>query len=70
MLEGELFISIDDAGEYAGKYKVPLKDELIRLVIHGFLHLVGYDDRSPGDKRKMKQVENSLLNKYFSRLNL
>ena len=43
-IDGEIFISIDDALSNSKKFKVTLSDELVRLVIHGILHLLGYDD--------------------------
>lgn len=61
-LDGEIFISVDDARENAKKFKVKLSEELTRLVIHGILHLAGYDDHKKNDKIKMKQLENKLLN--------
>ncbi len=63
ILDGEILISVDDALENAKKYKVPSKEELCRLVIHGILHLIGYDDTTSSKKRKMKLMENKLLNK-------
>ncbi len=67
-LDGELFISIEDAEFYAKSYNVALNEELLRLVIHGILHLLGYDDMNDKDKKVMKKLENSLLNKYKSTL--
>lgn len=64
-LDGEIFISVDDALQNSKKFKVTLDNELIRLVIHGILHLIGYDDIKPADKRKMKKEENRLV-KLFS----
>jgi rRNA maturation RNase YbeY len=61
-LDGEMFISIDDASENAKKYNVDLQEELARLIIHGILHLLGFDDQHKKDKIKMKQQENKLLN--------
>ena len=63
LLDGEILISVDDAIENAKNYKVSLKEETCRLVIHGILHLLGYDDISTSEKRKMKLMENKLLNK-------
>jgi rRNA maturation RNase YbeY len=60
-LDGEIFISLDDAYYNSLKYKVNLDNELLRLIIHGFLHLVGYDDKVTNDKRKMKRIENKLV---------
>ncbi|MCP5064033.1 MAG: rRNA maturation RNase YbeY [Ignavibacteriae bacterium] len=63
-LETEIFISLDDAYSNAVKYKVSLDNELLRLVIHGCLHLLGYDDKDKNDKAKMKRMENKLVNKF------
>ena len=63
LLDGELLISVDDAWENAKKYKVSVNEEIFRLVIHGILHLIGYDDTSASKKRKMKLMENKLLNR-------
>lgn len=67
-LDGEIFISLDDAAFYAKKYDIDIKDEILRLVIHGFLHLLGYDDVDANDKRKMKRLENSLVKKHLNLL--
>ena len=61
-LDSEIYISVDDAAGNAGKFKVTLKEELLRLIIHGILHLTGYDDKNSKDRAKMKLMENKLLN--------
>lgn len=63
-LDGEIFISLYDAKKNAKKYNVSFSTELTRLVIHGILHLKGYDDIKPADKKKMKSIENNLTIKY------
>jgi rRNA maturation RNase YbeY len=68
-LDGEIFISLDDATYYANKYDIELHNEILRLVVHGFLHMVGYDDKNSKDKRNMKQAEDRLVKKYFNSLN-
>jgi len=60
ILSGQIFISIEDAAENAKLFNVSHREELIRLVTHGVLHLVGYDDKSKKDKTKMKEVEDRL----------
>lgn len=62
-IDGEIFISFEDAQKNAEKYKVSLNNELMRLIIHGVLHLSGFDDKSPIEKRKMKKMENYFLEK-------
>jgi rRNA maturation RNase YbeY len=68
-LDGEIVISVDDAQYYAAKYKVSLSRELMRLVIHGILHMVGYDDQTTSDKKVMKSLENKYV-KIFENINL
>ncbi len=63
-LDGEIFISIDDAKIFARKYNVLLSKEFTRLIIHGILHLKGYDDIKKNDREKMKRIESDLTNKY------
>lgn len=62
ILEGEIFISMEDARQNSKKFKVSLDNEIMRLVVHGILHLIGYDDKSSVDKKKMKKEENRLVN--------
>ncbi len=63
-LDAEIFISIDDALSNSKKFNVSVSDELVRLVIHGILHLLGYDDIAHSDKKIMKRMENKLLSKF------
>jgi rRNA maturation RNase YbeY len=62
-IDGEIFISIEDALTNSKKFKVTLSDELVRLVIHGVLHLLGYNDQTISDKKNMKRLENKLFSK-------
>lgn len=61
--DGECFICVEVAEENSKRYKVDINNELIRLIVHGILHLIGYDDIEINDKQKMKQKENELVNK-------
>jgi len=69
IIEGEIFISIDVAKENSLKYNCTLDNELMRLVIHGVLHLLGYDDMNGKDKKVMKKLENLLVEKFGNLLN-
>jgi len=60
-LSGDLFISIDSVRENAEFYKTEFKDELDRVIIHGLLHLIGYDDYTPEDQTKMRSKEDYYL---------
>ncbi|MCX7876286.1 MAG: rRNA maturation RNase YbeY [Melioribacteraceae bacterium] len=61
--DAEIFISIPDAIENSKKYKVKSDNEIGRLIIHGVLHLLGYDDTTPNKKKTMKKYENYFVNK-------
>jgi probable rRNA maturation factor len=54
---GEIYISVADAVSQAGDFGVPWAEEVFRYAIHGMLHLAGYDDLSPGPRRRMKAAE-------------
>ena len=60
-LSGDLFISIDSVRENASFYGVPFADELNRVIVHGLLHLIGYDDHTPEDIAVMRAKENQYL---------
>ncbi len=62
--DGEIFISFDDAKENAKKFGVSFDNELLRLVIHGILHMLGYDDTEKKAKAEMKKLENGLVKKF------
>lgn len=62
-LDGEIFISISQAIDNSIRFNVNLDSELIRLIVHGILHLLGYDDKKPYDKKKMKIEEDKLTEK-------
>ncbi len=65
-LAAEIFISIEDALVNSKKFVNSLDNEVLRLVVHGILHLVGYDDMSAEKKRVMKRIENKLVKEYNS----
>jgi len=61
LIVGDIFISIERVRENAAKFNMPLLDELHRVIIHGVLHLVGYNDKTPADKEKMTLKEDFYL---------
>ncbi len=63
-LSGDIFISIDRVNENAQKYDVFFSDEIKRVIIHGILHLMGYEDYNEQDKQVMRNEENLLLKLY------
>ena len=60
-VEGEIYISIPRANENAKSFDEPLEREVARLIIHGCLHLVGFNDKSEKEKTEMTKKENNLL---------
>jgi rRNA maturation RNase YbeY len=62
-ITGDIFISIDRIRENAIRFGVTEADELHRVIIHGALHLLGYKDKSPADKKKMTLKEDFYLNR-------
>jgi probable rRNA maturation factor len=57
IVNGEIYCSLETVKDNARNYKVSLNNEIKRVLIHGVLHLVGYDDKGSDDKRKMKFME-------------
>ena len=62
-LWGEIVISAETAGRQARRLGIPVGLELDLLVVHGLLHLAGYDDREAGEARLMHQREREILEK-------
>ena len=60
-LSGDLFISVDSVRENAAFYGVEFADELNRVIVHGILHLIGYDDHTEKEKKEMRAKENYYL---------
>lgn len=59
---GDIVISLPKAVEQSKAYGVTLHEELIRLLLHGLLHLVGYDhEKNAYQKRRMQKKERELL---------
>jgi probable rRNA maturation factor len=58
---GEVIISYPQAVEQAKKQGHSPERELALLIIHGVLHLLGYDHEEPGEEAKMREKENELL---------
>lgn len=60
-LEGELYISLPRIRENALMYNASIRQECARIIIHGFLHLIGYEDSSREEKQQMRDLENQHL---------
>ena len=60
-LIGEIYISLDRIKENSIKFKTPYKNELLRVIFHGALHLCGYNDKEKEEIITMRQKENYYL---------
>lgn len=61
VLSGDLFISLDTVRSNAELFHRPYDEELHRVIIHGILHLVGINDKGPGEREIMEAAENKAL---------
>jgi probable rRNA maturation factor len=60
-IEGEIYISIDRVRENAKTFKSNLQTELHRVIIHGVLHLIGFNDKTKREKSLMREKEDTYL---------
>lgn len=63
-VSGEIYISVDRLAENAEKHNVTVREELLRVMAHGLLHLCGYKDKSPIQQKEMRAAEERAL-KFF-----
>lgn len=61
MLSGDLFISVDTVKENSLFYNTSFEEELFRVIVHGVLHLIGYDDHTEEEKKIMRFKEDFYL---------
>jgi len=64
-ISGEMYISIDTVKENAKYYNVDFYDELLRVMIHGLLHLCGYNDDTEAEIIKMREKEGKYISYFF-----
>lgn len=57
-INGDIYISIDRIFENAAKFGETFDKELFRVIVHGILHLLGFDDKKPKEQEKMRELEN------------
>lgn len=62
LISSDIFISVDRVKENADTFKVSFENELNRVMIHGVLHLVGYDDKTDEEKKLIRSKEDFYLN--------
>jgi len=64
IIVGDIFISIDTVKTNSQKFRTDYGEELLRVIIHGVLHLIGFKDKNPKDKKEMTFNENLALNLF------
>lgn len=69
-LSGDLFISFERVKENSVLYSEKLFHELLRVMVHGVLHLCGYKDKTPREEEKMREKENENLSIFFKTNNI
>lgn len=62
-IHGEIFICVDDAISQAKEFGTTWQSEIARYMIHGILHLEGFDDIDPQERKAMKWTEDKLLSR-------
>jgi rRNA maturation RNase YbeY len=67
MLAGDIFVCIEEACGQARRFRTTWQSEFVRYIVHGVLHLSGYDDRRVADRRRMKHAEDRLLRELAKR---
>lgn len=64
-ITGDIFISIERVRENASKFNVDFRREFYRVIFHGLLHLVGYDDKDRISKKRMREREDFYLDLFI-----
>ncbi len=64
LVSGDLFISVERVADNSVQYNQTFENELYRVIYHGILHLVGFDDKEEASEKLMKLKEDFYLNKF------
>jgi len=66
-ISGDIYISTDRVKENAKSLNINIKQDLMRVIFHGALHLCGYKDKNRNEIAIMREKENDLLKVYFKK---
>ncbi|MFK5854609.1 MAG: rRNA maturation RNase YbeY [Bacteroidota bacterium] len=61
IISGEIYISVNRVRDNSSIHSTSFDNELSRVMVHGILHLIGYDDHNPSDKKIMRSKEDYYL---------
>ena len=70
LVRGDIYVCVDEAVAQAKQFRTSWQQELVRYIVHGILHLHGYDDRTPRARTSMKRVEDRLVAGLTARFSL
>ncbi len=59
---GDVFISYERVADNSAQFNLSITEEINRVMLHGLLHLLGYDDATPTEKNNMRDLEDRYLN--------
>lgn len=66
VIEGEVYVDLDTAAERHDEFDTSFDHEAYRYVVHGVLHLIGYDDAQPSGQATMREKEDEYLDAVLS----
>lgn len=67
VVSGNIMISLDRVVDNAEKFGVSFEEELLRVIVHGTLHICGYKDKSPEEALEMRRMENASLEMFHAK---
>lgn len=68
LISSEFCLSLDRIAENSLNFGRPFESELLRVIIHGVLHLMSFDDHTEEDRAEMRSKEEKCLNLYYNKL--
>jgi rRNA maturation RNase YbeY len=69
IIAGDIFISVERVKENSRKFGVTFKNELLRVMLHGVLHLLGLKDKTPAEEKKMRAAEEWAMDFFRAEVN-
>lgn len=67
IVSGDIFISVERVAENATSHNVEYSSELLRVLAHGVLHLIGFQDKSPKKKKEMTENEDLCISLFLTK---
>lgn len=67
IVSGDIFISVERVAENATSHNVEYNAELLRVLAHGVLHLIGFQDKSPKNKKEMTENEDLCISLFLTK---